>query len=113
MIEMRVGDEKELLLDGARRTPSDVEDASELGDDDAGLVAADGDALDGVPVQFDAFAVHCGACLAVLFFLFDCSADGGEVAGDSEGGHEAGAGGVYKVVNRWRAESIGEREDWW
>lgn len=57
-------------------------------------MAADGDAFDGVAVQFDAFAVHGGARLAVLFFFLDCSADGGEVAGDSEGGREAGAGGV-------------------
>jgi hypothetical protein len=34
-------------------------------------VATDGDPLDCVALQFDAFPIHGGACLPVLFFLLD------------------------------------------
>lgn len=115
---MSVSDEKELLLDGARRTPPDIEDAFELRDDDAGLLASHGDSLHGVTVQLDAFAVNGGARLAVLFLLLDRSAYGGEVAGDSDGwSRETGAVVMMRVlrrgeeVNRGREVSIGEREE--
>jgi len=51
VVEVALGDEEELLRDGALRAAADVEGEAQRGEDDAGLLAADGDALHGVPLD--------------------------------------------------------------
>lgn len=51
VVEVSVGDEEELLRDGALRTTADVEGEAQRREDDAGLLAADGEALHGVPLD--------------------------------------------------------------
>lgn len=51
VVEVGVGDEKELLRDGALRAPADVEGGAQRREDDAGLLPADGDALHGVALD--------------------------------------------------------------
>ena len=45
VVHVRVGDEEEVLRDGERRAPADVEGEVEGREHDAGLVPGDGDAL--------------------------------------------------------------------
>lgn len=84
-----MGDEDEILVNGPRGAPADVEGALELGHDHAGLVAPDGDALDGEPLDVDALAGDLGPGLPVLLLLLHRPVDRGQVAGALEGIHGA------------------------
>jgi len=51
VVHVRVGDEEEVLRDGERRAPADVEGEVEGGEHDAGLMPRDRDALHGVALN--------------------------------------------------------------
>lgn len=69
MVEVRVGDEEEILVHGLGGAAADVEGGVEAGDDDAGLVAADGDALDEESLDVDALPPHLRPRPPVLLLI--------------------------------------------
>lgn len=69
MVEVGVGDEEVVLAHGEERPAADVEGDVEGRHGDAGLVPADGDPLDGVPLHLHALTVHLRARPAVLLLV--------------------------------------------
>lgn len=80
MVEVGVGDEEVVLADGPGGAAADVEGGVEGREEDAGLVAPDGDPLHGVALHLDPPPVDLRPGAPVLLLLVHGALDGGHVA---------------------------------
>lgn len=87
VIKMSMSDKDKALLNGTRGAAADIESTLEVRNDNASVMATNGESLNWKAFQVKSFAENFGTCSAVFLFFFDSLAYSSYVARPFEGIH--------------------------